>query len=224
MIAGGALRLSTHKKFIRLNPNKKFDKAASRRLEYSAKRFKLNSKTGAVTAMEQGIKVKGEIKLMAVSQRQMAAALELSTTRINQLIDEGLLIRDESTANGRLLLFESLKTYFLSKNTGNEELSYTVERAKLTKAKRELAELKLAKAKGNLYEAQVVEDAFTTMLTILRKNLLTIPAKYSRQLEMKSAEEIYDALNEEITACLTELSEFDTKTLAAEVDWDAEDA
>ena len=57
----------------------------------------------------ESFKVKGAIKEMAVSQRQMAEALDLSPTRTNQLLQEGLLVRDEHRTNGQLMLFESLK-------------------------------------------------------------------------------------------------------------------
>jgi len=167
----------------------------------------------------ESFKVKGAIKEMAVSQRQMAEALDLSPTRTNQLLQEGLLVRDEHRTNGQLMLFESLKKYFLSKRTvsDGEELNFTLERARLTKAKRELAELKLGRAKGELLEAAKVEEAFTTMLTTLRKNLTALPSKMARQLSGKSELEINRILAEEIGYALEELSNYDLGELKTEV-------
>ena len=167
----------------------------------------------------ESFKVMGEIKEMAVSQRQMSAALGLSTTRINQLLQEGMLVRDKSRTNGQLMLFDSLKNYFLSKRTGEdgEELNYTMERARLTKAKRELAELKLGRAKGELLEATKVEESFTGLLTTLRKNLTGLPSKMARQLSGKSESEINRILAEEIDYALEELSNYDLGELKTEV-------
>ena len=167
----------------------------------------------------ESFKVMGEIKEMAVSQRQMSAALGLSTTRINQLLQEGMLVRDKSRTNGQLMLFDSLKNYFLSKRTGEdgEELNYTMERARLTKAKRELAELKLGRAKGELLEATKVEESFTGLLTTLRKNLTALPSKMARQLSGKSESEINRILAEEIDYALEELSNYDLGELKTEV-------
>ena len=164
-------------------------------------------------------KVPGEIKQMAVSQKQMAGALDLSTARINQLVQEGMLVRDKSRTDGRLMLFDSLRNYFLSKRTGEdgEELNYTMERARLTKAKRELAELKLGRAKGELLEATKVEESFTGLLTTLRKNLTGLPSKMARQLSGKSELEISRLLAEEIDYALDELSNYDLGELKTEV-------
>lgn len=53
-------------------------------------------------------KVRGEIRLMAVTQKQLSEALKLSPARINELCDEKILVRDESARNGQVMLFDSL--------------------------------------------------------------------------------------------------------------------
>ena len=111
-------------------------------------------------------KIDDEIQLIAVTQRQMSRALGLGTTRINQLIDEGILIRDETSRSGQLMLFESLRNFFLSKNAnlgdGENAVNFWKERGLHEKAKRGLAEVKLAKTKGELYEKQLtIRDGAT---------------------------------------------------------------
>ena len=166
------------------------------------------------------MKVTGEIKEMAVSQRQMSAALGLSTARINQLVNEGILIKDPNMQNGALLLFDSVKNYYLSKNKGAEEVNLNEERALLMKAKRELAELKLSKARGELYSAKKVESAFLNLLMILRKNLQAMPARLSMKLAERKHEEVYEILMMEIESSLKELAEYDLSELGDDGDDD----
>ena len=157
--------------------------------------------------MGSPFKVVGEIGLMTVSQRQMAAAIKLSTTRVNELINEGILIRDPSTAQGQLMLLESLQNYFLSKNGATDEtVNFWSERAKHEKAKRELAELNLAQRRGEVYDAQEVEQEIAEWLTDFRNKLLGIGHKLAKQLEGKTAAAICDIIDNEITECLEELS------------------
>lgn len=155
-------------------------------------------------------KVDGEIQLMAVTQRQMSAALGLGTTRINQLIDEGIIVRDETSRSGRVMLFESLRNFFLSRNAnlgnGADTVNFWHERGLHEKAKRELAEVKLAKTRGELYEASMVENVLSEILTNFRSKLLGLPSKYASQLNGKSRSEIYDILTGAIEENLTELA------------------
>ena len=155
------------------------------------------------------IKVDGQIQLMAVTQRQMSAALGLGTTRINQLIDEGILVRDETSKTGQVMLLDSLRNFFLSRNAnlGDEApVNFWKEKGLHEKAKRELAEIKLAKARGELYEAATVEGVMSEILTNFRSKLLGLPAKYAAQLEGKSRAEIYQTLNSAVEENLSELA------------------
>lgn len=155
-------------------------------------------------------KVDGEIQLMAVTQRQMSAALGLGTTRINQLVDEGIIVRDETSRSGQVMLFESLRNFFLSRNAnlgnGTDTVNFWRERGLHEKAKRELAEVKLAKTRGELYEASTVERVLSEILTNFRSKLLGLPAKYAAQLNGKSRSEIYDMLTGAIEENLIELA------------------
>ena len=152
-------------------------------------------------------KVSGEIKLMTVSQRQMAAALGLSTTRVNELLNEKVLVRDESRVDGRLMLFESLQNYFLSRKTTSDGVNFWNERALHEKVKRELSELKLEQERGEVYKASEVEAVLTEMLIDFRNKLSGLGHKLAVQLEGKTATAICDIINSEIELNLKELSE-----------------
>lgn len=155
------------------------------------------------------MKLDCEIQDVTCTQRQMARALGLSTTRISQLIsEENILVRDETSRSGQLMLFESLQNYFLSKNAiTSDNVNFWKERGLHERAKRELAEVKLAKTRGELYEAAVVEGVIVELLTNFRNKLLGLPSKYATRLEGKSRAEIYSELTTAIEEELTELSE-----------------
>lgn len=157
--------------------------------------------------MKTPFKTDGELKLMTVSQRQMAACLGLSTTRVNQLIDEGILIRDPSTNMGRLMLIESLQNYFLSKNgSGEESVSFWKERALHEKANRQMAELKLRERRGELLESKEVEAFITELITTTRQKFLGAGHKLAPRLEGLPAAQMCSIIDEEIYEILRELA------------------
>ena len=153
------------------------------------------------------MKINGEVKDATVTQAQLARALGISKQRIGQLIDEGIVVRDELSTNGQVMLFDSLQNYFLSKNTSSDGVSFWKERSLHEKVKRELAELKLSKSRAEVYDAATVEGVLSELLTNFRNKLLGLPSKYAPQLEGKSRAEIYSALMTAIEDELSELSE-----------------
>lgn len=167
------------------------------------------------------MKIQGEVKEATATQSQLGRALGVSKQRIGQLIDEGIVIRDEFSPNGQVMLFESLQNYFLSKNVSGDSVNFWKERGLHEKAKRELAELKLAKSRGEVYDATTVESVLVELLTNFRSKLTGLPAKYSTQLEGKTRGEIYDMLTTAIEEELTELIE---GVAAVEFDEDSESA
>ena len=153
------------------------------------------------------MKIQGEVKEATCTQSQLSRALNVSKQRVNQLIDEGVVVRDEFSKNGQVMLFESLQNYFLSKNASGDGVNFWKEKGLHEKAKRELAEVKLAKTRGELYDAETVERVLVELLTNFRNKLLGLPSKYATQLEGKSREEIYSALTTAVEEELAELSE-----------------
>ena len=146
-----------------------------------------------------------EYMAMAVPQRFIAKVLGLTQQRISQLLDEGILVRDEESGQPRL--HDSLKSYYLSKNAAGSGVNFWTEKALLERAKRELAELKLAQRKGELYEAEVVEQVLTEIFTDCRNKLLGVGHKLAKRLEGRTAAQICDIIDDEINECLKELSE-----------------
>ena len=160
------------------------------------------------------MKVSGDPRKITVSQSNFAKAVGLTTGRISQLIKEGVVIRDDKDARGGVFLLESARNYdrlkgpAVSSEDGEDSLDLMAEKARHEKVKRELAELKLAKAEARAYDARTVEMVMTEMLSNLRTQLLGLPSKLAPQLEEKSKGEIYSIMTKEIEDKLGELSEY----------------
>lgn len=155
------------------------------------------------------MKISKDINKITTTQSEMARVLGLTQPRIHQLVQDGIIEKEE---NGAILLVESLKNYYKSKQgeTGalEDEADYWTERALHEKAKREMTEIKLAKIQNNIYDAKTVEMVMIEMLTTLRTQLLGLPNKLAQQLEGKNREKIYDVMTREIEDKLNELSEY----------------
>lgn len=169
----------------------------------------------------------GKLSDVSVSQAQLAEALNLSRPRINQLIDEGIVLRDEESKTGAVVMLDSLHNYYLSKNVSGGGVDFWKEKGMHERAKRQLTELKVREREGELYEAEVVEAVMSEQLTNFRTKLTAIPAKFATRLEGKSRSEIYNALTAEIEDCLEELAKNYKSadfTADAEIEFDDEES
>ncbi|MBQ9487811.1 MAG: hypothetical protein IJU91_08460, partial [Selenomonadaceae bacterium] len=152
------------------------------------------------------------------SQSALARYLNLTQARVNQLIGEGIVIRSKKETG--VLVADSIKNYFVdkSKREDTETVNFWQEKGLHERAKRELVELKLAKARGQVYDAKVVEQALEKMLTTFRTNLTGLAHRLPAELAYCTEEEMHDVLAASFENLLAELSNFDTKSLAEEGD------
>ncbi len=159
------------------------------------------------------MKVAGDPRKITVSQSNFAKAIGVTTGRVSQLIKEGVVVRDDKDARGGVFLLESARNYdrlkgVTAQGDGENSLDLMEEKARHERVKRELAELKLAKAEARAYDARTVEMVMTEMLSNLRTQLLGLPSKMAPQLEGKEKGEIYGIMTREIEDKLSELSEY----------------
>ena len=156
------------------------------------------------------MKIVENLKKLSTTQTNLGRALGITQPRVNQLIEEEIIVRDERDANGGVLIFESLKNYFqIKKSVAEEEdLDLFLEKAKHEKVKREQNEIKLQQMQGEVLLAEEVEEELSELVVKLRSNLLGLPAKMSGILEGKSRVEINAILTAEIEEKLEELSEY----------------
>ena len=163
------------------------------------------------------MKITGNVKELTVSQRKLSEAIGITPTRVNQLIDEGVVIRDDKDKTGGVLLFESVKNYYSSKNK-SDGVDFWKEKGLHERVKRQLAELKLQKEEGKLYDAKTVELAMIEQLTMLKTRLYGIPNKLAPQLEGKNKGQIYEILEKEIEDNLKEMSKYNPNMFEEEVE------
>lgn len=166
------------------------------------------------------MEIVGELSLATTTQAKLARYLDLSKPRINQLIEEKIVVRDESDSKGKILAFDSVRNYYLSQKSDSDgSVNFWKEKGLHERAKRQLAELKLQTQKGELYEATVVESVMIEHLTNFRTKLLGLPAKIAASLPADIRGEVYDNLTREIENCLDELSRnYDETDLKSNVD------
>lgn len=114
----------------------------------------------------------------AFSVDVIATLLHLTTKRVKQLTDEGIIeevapkyYKLAPTVTGYVKYLQNRLSY------GDPTSDYNTEKAKLTCAKREAEELALAFKKNELHKASDIEFAMTTMLVAFRAKLTTLPHK-----------------------------------------------
>lgn len=164
-------------------------------------------------------KAKKNISDLIVSTDVMADLLGYTRQRVNQLAKEGVLAK---TAPGRWPLADNIKRYLDFMKHGQRtdqeeeaEIQYWEEKALHEKAKRETAELKLAKMRNQLHDATDVELALTNMVVTFRNKILSIPQKLAPKIiGLDNLAEITEAINDELLEALTELSEYDPALFA----------
>lgn len=159
--------------------------------------------------------VKSDVSGVIVNTDYLAKIFGVTSRYVNHLAKEGVL---ERRAPGRWPLETNVIKYieFLrsgkSDPEGQESKSksiYWEERAKHEAAKREMAELQLAKLKNQMHDAATVELVMTDMLTTFKNRLLALPQKVSPKIiGLKSIAEVNDVLASEINEALTELSDY----------------
>lgn len=137
--------------------------------------------------------------------------LALTPRRVRQLRDEGVLIEK---APGLYDLQSSAVRYiaYLRKGSLNDE------RAKLTRAKREAADMENDVRRGNLHSTEDIEKGLATMCLNIRGRLSTLPAKLSGELAQMGGDRagIFDKMKRAIDEALEELSDYRTLLALAE--------
>ncbi|MCM1439348.1 MAG: hypothetical protein NC131_09145 [Roseburia sp.] len=122
---------------------------------------------------------------------------------MRQLRDEGII---EEQAPGLYNLRQTVGRYIAYIRKGNTNLND--ERALLTKAKREAAEMENEARRGELHRVTDIEAGIKSLCLNLRSNLLILPARLSPTLANMGGnqEGIFDELKRAIDEALEELS------------------
>ena len=151
--------------------------------------------------------------------RIVAEWLGVSERRVRHLRVDGVLWEARP---GFYDLRAEVARYITYLRKGSSDLND--ERAALTKAKREAAEMENRVRRGELLEAREIEAGLQTALLNIRSRFLALPAKLSGSLAAKGGNQvaIFDELKEAIHETLEELSD-PRKLLEVREDAESED-
>lgn len=146
------------------------------------------------------------------TSKVVAAWLGLSERRVRQLRDEGII---EERRPGLYDLQATVLKYINYQRSGSGT-NLNDERALLTKAKREAAEMENKLREGSLIETADIEPRLKNMLLIFRSRILSLPAKLSPKLATMGGRqaEIFDTLQDELEEVLSVLSDYKKLTEA----------
>lgn len=139
------------------------------------------------------------------SAAEIAELLMITARRVNQLAEQEILRREPE---GDFVLPVAIAAYYEYKFEVKEEADYLGEKAKHEAAKRQLAELELAKARREVHAAGDVRMVMVDMLTNLRSQLLALPNKLAPVLAGRDERYIANQLAREIASRLEELSDY----------------
>ena len=141
----------------------------------------------------------------------VAQHLDVTERRVRQLRDEGI-IREKRP--GLYNLVDAMTRYIKYVNAGSK-VDLNDERAKLTKVKREAAEMENRVRKAELMEVGDVEKAYSTVMMNFRSRILALPQKL--------APAIQDLIQAELEEALETLSHVEEAVAESEAETDEEE-
>ncbi len=144
----------------------------------------------------------------------ISSLLDISERRVQQLSKAGVIPK---AARGRYELIGSVRGYIrhlrdlnLKGEAGNAD--YGTERARLVKAKADLAEMEASQMRGDLLFAPDVKVAWTEIVALMRARLLVLPDKIAPVVhETTSLNQARDVIKKAIHEVLTEIAETDVE-------------
>lgn len=156
------------------------------------------------------------------TSKVVAAWLGLTERRVRQLRDEGVISEKQP---GLYDLQATVTKYIIFLRNGSGKINLNDERAGLTRAKREAAEMENKVRMGELHRTQDIETGLKTVFLNIRGRFLALPAKLSPTLASMGGNQtaIFDELKQAIDETLEELSDYRVAFAARDGDEDAEE-
>lgn len=165
-----------------------------------------------------------------VNQKQLAAALKITSRQVRNLRDQGMFAFIPNTKKYDLpTCIEEYLEFKLKAETGRRtSIDKEKEQAEHEQLKKEITKLKLRKMRKEVHEAADVEQFLNNMLLNFRNRLLSVPAKIAPQILNESdINIIINQLTKEMLETLDELSEYDPDVINkdnAGIEFDDDDA
>ncbi len=140
----------------------------------------------------------------------ITSLLDISERRVQQLSRAGVIPK---AARGRYELIGSVRGYIrhlreVNIKGGKGSADYGTERARLVKAKADLAEMEASQMRGDLLFAPDVTAAWTEIVALMRARLLVLPDKIAPVVhETTSINQAKDVIKKAVYEVLTEIAE-----------------
>lgn len=156
------------------------------------------------------------------TSKVVAQWLCLTERRVRQLRDEGVIVEERP---GLYELQPTVARYITYIGGAGKE-TLTNERMKLTRAKREAAELENELRKGEVHRTEDIERGIKSMFLNIRSRFLALPAKLSPTLATMGGNQtgIFDELKQAIDEILEEMSDYRVAFAVQDGESDGEEA
>ena len=156
------------------------------------------------------------------TSKVVAQWLCLTERRVRQLRDEGVIVE----ARPGLYELQPTVARYITYIGGAGKETLTNERMKLTRAKREAAELENELRKGEVHRTEDIERGIKSMFLNIRSRFLALPAKLSPTLATMGGNQtgIFDELKQAIDEILDEMSDYRVAFAVQDGESDGEEA
>lgn len=156
------------------------------------------------------------------TSKVVAQWLCLTERRVRQLRDEGVIVE----ARPGLYELQPTVARYITYIGGARKETLTNERMKLTRAKREAAELENELRKGEVHRTEDIERGIKSMFLNIRSRFLALPAKLSPTLATMGGNQtgIFDELKQAIDEILEEMSDYRVAFAVQDGESDGEEA
>lgn len=156
------------------------------------------------------------------TSKVVAQWLCLTERRVRQLRDEGVIVE----ARPGLYELQPTVARYITYIGGAGKETLTNERMKLTRAKREAAELENELRKGEVHRTEDIERGIKSMFLNIRSRFLALPAKLSPTLATMGGNQtgIFDELKQAIDEILEEMSDYRVAFAVQDGESDREEA
>lgn len=156
------------------------------------------------------------------TSKVVAQWLCLTERRVRQLRDEGVIVE----ARPGLYELQPTVARYITYIGGAGKETLTNERMKLTRAKREAAELENELRKGEVHRTEDIERGIKSMFLNIRSRFLALPAKLSPTLATMGGNQtgIFDELKQAIDEILEKMSDYRVAFAVQDGESDGEEA
>ena len=150
----------------------------------------------------------------AQSAEVLAKLLDITERRVRQLSAEGIIPK---VARGRYEMVGAVRGYIRYLRDLNIQgdvgpADYGTQRARLIKARADLAEMEASQIRGDLLFASDVTAAWTEIVALMRARLLVLPDKIAPVVhETTSINQAKDVIKKAVYEVLTEIAETDVE-------------